>query len=296
MLLKKEASRPSLRDMIKKGIVIAPGAYDAITAMIIEKAGFNAVYVTGSGLSTSLTGYPDLGLLTLNEVVSHARYIADAVTIPVIVDADTGYGEAINVIRAVKEFESAGISAIQIEDQVMPKRCGHLDGKELVSAEEMAKKVVAAVEARKSDEFLVIARTDARAVEGLEGAIKRAKMYVEAGADIIFPEALTSEEEFAVFAKQIKAPLLANMTEFGKTPYISVKKFKELGYKIVIFPMTAFRVMVKAVWDAMNVLKEEGTQVNILNMMKSRDEIYDLIGYDKYINMDKKLANKVKSL
>ena len=276
----------------KPGIIIAPGAFDAFVALMIQQLGFEALYVSGAAFSSSL-GLPDLGVFTLDELVRFTKYITDAVDIPVIVDTDTGFGETLNVVRTVREFESIGASAIQIEDQELPKKCGHLSGKHVVPADEMVKKIKAAVETRRDENFLIIARTDARGVYGLEEAIWRAQAYVEAGADIIFPEALESKEEFEKFAREVKAPLLANMTEFGKTPYITAKEFEEMGYKIVIFPVTTFRVAMKAVRDALIELKEKGTQKDLLSRMITRQEQYEVIHYWDYENWDRDLNERV---
>lgn len=277
----------------RPGIVIAPGgAFDAFVALMIQQLGFEALYVSGAAFSSSL-GLPDLGVFTLDELVRFTKYITDAVDIPVIVDTDTGFGETLNVVRTVREFESIGASAIHIEDQELPKKCGHLSGKHVVPADEMIKKIKAAVEARRDGNFLIIARTDARGTYGLDEAIWRAQAYVEAGADIIFPEALENKEEFARFAREVKAPLLANMTEFGKTPYIAAKEFEEMGYRIVIFPVTTFRVAMKAVRDALIELKEKGTQKDLLSKMISRQEQYEVIHYWDYENWDKELNERV---
>ena len=256
--------------------------------------GFKSVYLSGAALTGSLA-MPDLGLITLTELSMFTRYITRVIRIPVIVDADTGFGEAINVERTVRELEDAGAAAIQIEDQILPKKCGHLAGKQLVSPDDMVRKIVAAVEARRK-ETLIIARTDARGVEGLEKAIERANMYVEAGADIIFPEALESLEEFKEFARRVKAPLLANMTEFGKTPYITVDEFKEAGYKIVIFPVTTFRASMKASKEVLEEIKMRGTQRYILDKLMTRREFYELIGYYEYEHRDKAIDEKARKL
>lgn len=290
--MKKNNSKAGhLKSLIKKGTVVMPGAFNASVAMLIERYGFDGVYISGAGLSAS-SGYPDIGLLTMSEVVNQSRYIASAVNIPVIADADTGYGEALNVRRAVMEFEKAGVSGIHIEDQKFPKRCGHLPGKELITAEEMAQKVASAIDARRDPDFLIIARTDARGVNGLSDAIERANRYIKAGADMIFPEALESVNEFIQFAKEVKAPLMANMTEFGKTPYISVSQFKEMGYSIVIFPMTIFRVMMKVAKEVIGELRDKGSAEGFLNRMQTREELYDLLHYGDYEEIDKRIAKK----
>ncbi|MEM3351782.1 MAG: methylisocitrate lyase [Saccharolobus sp.] len=268
--------------------LIIPGVFNPFTAILAKKVGFKAVYLSGGALTSSY-GLPDIGLISLEEVADMVRKIKEVVDIPVIVDADTGFGEAINVYRTVKVLEKAGADAIQIEDQRMPKKCGHLEGKEVVEPLEMVQKIKAALKARKN--AMIIARVDSRGVYNLEDAIERAKIYVEAGADVIFPEALTSKEEFAKFAKEVKAPLLANMTEFGKTPYIKAQEFKEMGYKYVIFPVTLFRVAAKAMKDALEVLLREGTQVNLLEKMITRQEQYEIIDYFFYERLDKELSS-----
>ncbi len=269
-----------IRELIDEGIVAMPGAFNAITAKLVEEAGFGACYISGAGLVNGVAGMPDIGLLTLTEVQAQAEYIADAINIPCVIDGDTGFGEAVNVTRMVKGFERAGIAGVHIEDQIMPKKCGHLSGKTLVSAKEMADKVDAAVDARKDPDFFIIARTDAKAVEGLGKAIERANLYLEAGADAIFPEALETKEEFELFRKEVKAPLLANMTEFGKTPYFTIKEFEDMGYNMVIYPLTAFRLMLKTVKDALHTIKSEGTQKSLVESMFTRKELYELIGYN----------------
>ena len=269
-----------LRKALQSGCIAMPGAYNAATALLIERAGFDGVYVSGAGLANATAGVPDIGLLTLAEVSQLAGYIARAVSIPALVDADTGFGGAENAARTVQDFERAGIAGMHLEDQEFPKRCGHLDGKSLVSIDEMSEKVRAAADARTDPDFVIIARTDARAVEGFDAAIKRAKAYLDAGADGIFPEALQTPEEFAEFAKQIPAPLMANMTEFGRSPQLSVDELATLGYRIVIFPQTAFRVAMRASEDALRDLKKHGTQKNWLDRMQTRQDLYDLLRYD----------------
>ncbi len=275
-----------------RGGVVMPGVYDGITARLAAKAGFEALYVTGAGVANGLTGLPDIEVLSREEMARQARYVVEASGLPCLSDADTGYGGVHAVMRTVREFEAAGLAGLHIEDQVSPKRCGHLDGKQLVPINFMQQKVAAACRARKDPDFVVMARTDARDVEGLDRAIERAKAYLDAGADAIFPEGLQSEEEFAAFRKSIQAPLLANMTEFGKTPLIPAVKFKELGYNLVIFPMTAFRVMLKAVGETYAELKATGTQAGLLDRMRTRQELYELIDYDSYNRLDKELAER----
>lgn len=273
--------------MLPKEFTVVPGVFNPFTALLAEKVGFKAVYLSGGALTSSL-GIPDIGLITLDELAYMVRKIRDVSNIPLIVDADTGFGEAINVYRTVKILERAGADAIQIEDQKMPKKCGHLDGKEVIQKNEMVAKIKAALKARRN--ALIIARVDSRDVISVEDAVERAKEYVEAGADIIFPEALHSKEEFEKFAKEVKAPLLANMTEFGKTPFITADEFKQLGYTYVIFPVTIFRVAAKAMKDALETLKKEGTQKSLLDKMMTRKEQYEIINYTFYEMLDKELG------
>jgi methylisocitrate lyase len=279
-----------LRELIARGTVVLPGAFNALTAMQIERAGFDAVYVSGAGIAAA-RGLPDIGLLSMAEVVDDAGAIAQAVAIPALADADTGYGPPLSVMRTVQAFEQAGLAGLHLEDQESPKKCGHLPDKRLVSVATMAQKVGAAVDARRDRDFLIIARTDARAVEGLDGAVKRARAYVAAGADAIFPEALESAEEFKAFAQALKkdgltVPLVANMTEFGKTPYLTAKEFEALGYRLVLFPVTALRVAAKAIESMLKELKSLGTQQRSLDKMQVRQELYDLLRYLEYEKRD----------
>src|SRR3989441_2373426 len=269
-----------LRRAMQTGCVVMPGAFNAATARLVERAGFPAVYVSGAGLANATAGVPDIGLLTLTEVTQLAGYIADAVGIPALVDADTGFGGPANVARAVRKFERAGLAGMHIEDQEFPKRCGHIAGKSLVPIDEMQSKIDAAVRARTDEDFVVIARTDARGVEGFDAAVRRAEAYLFAGANGIFAEGLESKAEFANFAKRVKAPLLANMTEFGRTPLISAREFERMGYRMVIFPLTAFRVSMKATEQCLRDLKRRGTQKAWLEKMQTRSELYELLGYE----------------
>jgi methylisocitrate lyase len=280
------------RELLDTRTLVLPGAFNALTAMQIERAGFHAVYVSGAGLSAA-RGLPDIGLLSLTEVVSDAAAITKAVSIPAIVDADTGFGPPLAVMRAVREFEEAGLAGIQIEDQELPKKCGHLSGKRLVSPSDMATKICAANEARRDPDFFIIARTDARAVEGLESAVRRARTYIDAGADAIFPEALESAEEFRAFARQLaeqdgKVPLVANMTEFGKTPYLSVSQFEDLGYRLILFPVTALRMAAMAIEQMLSELRQQGSQRNLLERMQTREQLYDLLRYAEYEQHDRR--------
>jgi len=259
--------------------VAAPGAINALSARLIEREGFEALYLSGAVLANSVGGVPDVGLMTLNELRDHAAHVASVTALPIIADADTGFGGPENAARTVRLLEGVGVSAIHLEDQEFPKRCGHLPGKRLVPAEEMCEKIAAAAAAKTSPDFLLLARTDARGVDGYDEAVRRAHLYLQAGADGIFPEALASEEEFARFARDVDAILLANMTEFGKTPYLPVDRFAELGYRIVIFPVTLQRVAAKAMANCLRELRAAGTQQGMLGRMQTRDELYDVLGY-----------------
>lgn len=278
-MTKTSSKSAILRKLLKSGTVVMPGAFNAASAMLIEQCGFKAAYMSGAGISNS-RGLPDIGILTRDEFARQAEYIANAVKIPVIADADTGFGGPSEVKKTVSAFEKTGVAGIQIEDQkTAVKRCGHLHGKEIISAKEMVKKIEAACSARKNKDFLIIARTDAACVNGFDDAVMRAKLYIDAGADIIFPEALESNDEFKRFAVEVDAPLMANMTEFGRTPYITVKEFEAMGYAIVIFPMTVFRIAMKAMGNALFELKDRGTQKNLLKKMQTRKELYKLLKY-----------------
>jgi methylisocitrate lyase len=276
----KETRASQIRELIAKGTVMLPGVPNAATARQVERAGFDAVYISGAGMANATAGVPDIGLLTLTEVVKLAGYVANAVAIPAIVDADTGFGGAENVARTVRELERAGLAGCHIEDQEFPKRCGHLAGKDLVDVDEMVGKIRAALEARRDPDFLIVARADGRSVEDFDSTVKRARSYVGAGADAIFPEALQSADEFRDFAKEIKAPLLANMTEFGKSPLLSIQELSDFGYRMVIFPMSAFRVSMKASEEFLRDLKERGTQSDWIKKMQTRKELYELLDYD----------------
>jgi methylisocitrate lyase len=269
-----------LRELITQGAVMMPGVPNAAMARQVERAGFDGVYISGAGMANATAGLPDIGLLTMTEVVTLAGYVANAVTIPAIVDADTGFGGAENVARTVRELERAGLAGCHIEDQEFPKRCGHLAGKEIVDLEEMVGKIKAAVAARRDPDFMIIARTDARAVEDFDRMLDRAQHYLEAGADAIFPEALQSAEEFRDFANEIDLPLLANMTEFGKSPLLSFQDLAELGYRMVIFPMSTFRVAMKASERFLRALKKSGSQEEWIDEMQTRQELYELLDYD----------------
>ena len=257
---------------------MCPGAFNALVARAVARAGFNAVYISG-GASANSAGYPDVGLLSLTEMCRNIREVSTASGLPVVVDADTGYGEVEMVHRTVVEYARAGAAALHLEDQVFPKRCGHLDGKQLVPVEHMVEKVRAASESRPDDGFVVIARTDAASVNGLDDAIDRGMKYREAGADMIFPEGLRTKEEFKTFADACPGLLLANMTEFGKTPMINVRTFSDLGYDLVLYPVTMQRVAMAAVTKGLTELAEKGSAESFLDAMQTRTELYDLLGY-----------------
>jgi methylisocitrate lyase len=269
-----------LRDLIAQGIVAMPGVPNASMARQVERAGFDAVYISGAGLANCTAGLPDVGLLTLNEVAMLAGFIAQAVKIPAIADADTGFGGPENVGRTIYELERAGLAGCHLEDQEFPKRCGHLAGKRLVEVAEMTEKIRAAAAAKRDPDFLLIARTDSRALEDFKGAVKRAQACIEAGADAIFPEALQTKEEFRDFAREVKIPLLANMTEFGKSPSLTVEELGELGYRMVIFPQSAFRVSMKTTGEFFRALREAGTADGWLDRMQTRKELYETLDYD----------------
>ena len=292
--MSRQPAGKRFRELLSRNDIVAmPGVFNAITAKVAARAGFEALYLSGAGVTNALTGFPDVGLLTLTEMALQARYVPAATDLPVIADADTGYGEVLNTTRTVEEFEHAGLAGIHLEDQVSPKRCGHLDGKQVIPAEDMAQKLRAAANARKDPSFLLIARTDARSVNGLPDAINRAKRYLDAGADAIFPESLHSIDEFEQFAAAIdRAPLMANMTEFGKTPLITAAEFAAMGYSMVIYPMTAFRAMMKTAEQVYAELKAAGTQAALMDRMQTRADLYDLINYDHFDKLDKAAANE----
>jgi methylisocitrate lyase len=274
------SKRKRLRDLIAQGAVMMPGVPNASMARQVEQVGFEAVYISGAGLANSTAGVPDIGLLSMEEVVRLAGYVARAVRIPAIVDADTGFGEGEAVAQTTRALEKAGLAGCHIEDQEFPKRCGHLAGKTVVEIGTMTDRIKTAVAARRDSDFLIIARTDARAVEGFGRAVERAGEYLAAGADAIFPEALQSAEEFRDFAKEINLPLMANMTEFGKSPLLSFKELSDLGYRMVIFPQSGFRVAMQATEKFFTALKKAGTQTDWLDRMQTRQKLYDLLDYD----------------
>ncbi len=269
----------TLRSLMKQGTVVVPGAFNALVARAVARAGFSACYISG-GATANVAGYPDIGLITLSEMVRTIREISDASGLPVIADADTGFGEVECAIRTVVEYERAGAAALHVEDQVFPKRCGHLDGKAITSAQVMADKVSAMANARLSKEFVIIARTDARAIEGMDGTIQRANLYREAGADVIFPEGLANASEFKAFASGSPGDALANMTEFGKTQQLCAADFSQLGYSIVIYPLSMMRLAMRAVEDGLACLKQHGSVESILQSMQTRSDLYALLDYE----------------
>lgn len=284
--------RAGLRARLKTGKILQlPGAWSPLSAMQIEKLGFEGVYISGSVLSNDL-GYPDVGLTTLSEVSQRGRQIARATKLPSIIDLDTGFGVPMNAARTVSEMIELGLSGGHFEDQENPKRCGHLDGKSLVTVKDMQMKLKAADAGRKLDKnFLIIARTDARASEGMDAAIDRAKAYLDCGADMIFAEALTSLKEFETFKKAINAPLLANMTEFGKSELFTAKDLEQAGADVVIYPVTLLRLAMAATVKGLQAIKAHGTQESVVKDMQTRKELYELTDYEKYNELDQNLFN-----
>jgi methylisocitrate lyase len=279
-----------IRDLVADSTIQVPGAPSALYARLIERCGYEVMYLSGAAFSAGILGLPDIGLVTLTELVQQTAYLTRACSLPLIVDADTGFGEALNVERTVIELEEAGAAAIQLEDQQFPKRCGHLAGKSLVEPAAMCTKLRAAASARLDQDFVIIARTDARGVTNLDDAIDRAKRYLDAGADWIFPEALQSKDEFAKFSDAIDAPLVANMTEFGKSPLLTLDELAELGYSIVLYPVTLLRIAMYGAEAALRVIAQEGTQAEILDMMQTRDDLYDLLDYRAFEDRDRQHA------
>ena len=288
---------PILKNSSQQKTLLIPGVYDCLSALLAKKSGFKALYLSGGALSVSYLGKPDIGLLTLEQVVDTARRIIIATRLPLIVDVDTGFGGEINIKRCVQEMEAVGVAGIQIEDQEFPKRCGHLRGKSVISPNEMVKKIKAAVSTRKNRNFLIIARTDARAVEGVKSAINRALLYRKSGADIIFPEALESKQEFRLFSEQKgTGSLMANMTEFGISPSLTVDELHELGYKMVIFPVTALRRAAKSIEELYRILQKKGQSRSVLKTLQTRDELYELIQYKTYEKREKVWKNQARKI
>ncbi len=283
----KEKRLDFVKKLKKNKILRAPGAYNPLTAKLIEEIGYDAVYVSGGVMSNDL-GYPDIGLTSLKDVSNRSKQISRVTNLPTIVDIDTGFKSC---KETIKVFEKVGVVAVHIEDQVSRKRCGHLNNKELISTEKMVKKINECVKAKKDKNFKIIARSDARNVEGLEKMIDRCKSYINAGAEIIFPEALKDEKEFENVRKKLKCYLLANMTEFGKSKLLNYKKLENLGYNIVIYPVTTQRLAMKNVEDGLCAIFEDGHQNNIIDKMQTRKRLYDLVEYEKYNALDKKIYN-----
>ena len=270
--------------------VPVPGVTDPLTAIIADRMGFKCIYFSGAAFSASL-GIPDIGLFSIDQLIDSVKWITRSTNLPLIVDIDTGFGDVVNVIRVIKELEYLGVAAVQLEDQVSPKRCGHLDGKQIVSEQHFVEKLDAALEAREN--MLIIARTDSRDVYSFDESIKRGILYRDSGADVIFPEALENIDEFKQYAMRINTPLLANMTEFGKSPLLSVKELGDIGYNLVIFPATGQRAALGAVKRVFTDIKETGSQTRSISGMMDRSEIYNLIDYDDFIKLDSKIAPKI---
>ncbi|MEU5305639.1 methylisocitrate lyase [Streptomyces noursei] len=278
--------RRALRGQLASGRLLRmPGAINPYSAKLIEEHGFEAAYLSGAVLAAELC-LPDIGLTTATEVAARAQQVTRVTDLPVLIDADTGFGAPVNAARTVQLFEDAGLAGLHLEDQVSVKRCGHLDGKTLVTRDEMVQRLRAAADARRDDGFLLMARTDARAVEGLDTAIDRAKAYVDAGADAVFPEALADEAEFAAFRAALDVPLLANMTEFGKGPLLTTTALENLGYNIALYPVTLFRLANGAIEDGLRTLAAEGTQTSLLPRMQTRSRLYEVLGYEDYSAFD----------
>tara|TARA_Y100000746_G_scaffold99667_1_gene84892 strand:- start:1623 stop:2528 length:906 start_codon:yes stop_codon:yes gene_type:complete len=286
-----QEKRADFRSALNTGKLLEfPGAFNPMVAMIIEQYNFDGVYCSGAVMANSL-GLPDIGLTTMSEVTQFAGNIAKVTSLPTIMDVDTGFGEMMNMVRTIQEIENAGIAGCHLEDQVNPKRCGHLDGKQLIDKGEMAKKIKAAVDSRNDNNFLVIARTDARAVEGFDSAVDRAKAYVDAGADMIFPEAMESKAEFEAFKKAVDTNLLVNMTEFGKSELLTRKELENLGISIVIYPVTTQRLAMFGVEKGLKTIKETGSANAVLDIMQTRSRLYEILNYSGYNNYDKSLYN-----
>jgi methylisocitrate lyase len=275
----------------RKQILQLPGTQNGLAARQAKAAGFEALYLSGAAMTASM-GLPDLGVITVDEVAFFVRQVARASGLPVLVDGDTGYGEALNVMHMVRTFEDAGAGAVHLEDQLLPKKCGHLNDKKLADAHDMAAKVSAAAKARRN--LVIVARTDAAASEGMDGAVARAKLYMQAGADAIFPEALTTREMFEEFARRMQGtPLLANMTEFGKTPFFTASEFEAMGYKMVIWPVSALRCAAKAQEDLFNAIRRDGGTQNMVDRMQTRAELYAAIGYHEYEALDASIVTTI---
>ena len=289
--LPHEPAGVRFRRLVERGgIAQLPGAHNGMAALQAKRAGFEGLYLSGAAMTASM-GIPDVGMITVDEVCFFVRQVARASGLPLLVDGDTGYGEALNVMHMVRSFEDAGAGAVHIEDQLLPKKCGHLNDKKLADAHDMAAKVAAARKARRH--LYVIARTDAAASEGMDGAVARAKLYLEAGADAIFPEAMTSADMFREFASRVKAPLLANMTEFGRTPFFTASEFEAMGYSMVIWPVSSMRVSAKASSDLYAAIARDGGTQNMVDRMQTRAELYETIGLHDYEALDASIVTTV---
>ncbi|HMP31301.1 MAG TPA: methylisocitrate lyase [Saprospiraceae bacterium] len=285
--------RKNLHNQLHSGKLLRfPGAPNALMAKMIERIGFEGIYISGGVMANTL-GFPDVGLTTLSEICYQAKYIVNATSLPTIIDADTGFGEVLNVARSIQELESLGLCGCHIEDQQNPKRCGHLDNKSVLPVQEVVKKIIAAHKVKFDPNFLIIARTDARASEGIDKAIDRAKAYVDAGANMIFPEAMQEEHDFELMRKALNVPILANMTEFGKSKLLSTSELQNLGINMVIYPVTLQRIAMRAVETALLDIKEKGHQNDQIANMQSRADLYDLIDYEGYNQFDESVFNFV---
>ena len=284
----------ALRQRLQQpGIIVAPGAYDCLTAKLIERQGFPAVYLTGAGTAVTRLGKPDLGFVTLTEMVEAARAIAATIAVPLIADADTGYGGPLNVYRTVREYEKAGVAALHIEDQTFPKRCGHLDGKTVIPLEEMVSKIRAACDARTDADFVLIVRTDALAVTGLDDTLRRCAAFVEAGADVIFVEALRNREDIERVRREVDVPLLYNAVERGKSPLLPVSELEQLGFKLVIFPATLILAMQTLARRVLRTLYEQGTTASLLEDMTSVHDLFETMGMQEFLALDAQWATRV---
>ncbi len=285
-------STTKFRQLLKEpGVIMAPGAYDCLTARLIEAAGFPAVYMTGAGTSVAALGYPDLALATMTEMVANAAAIVEAVDLPVVADADTGYGGMLNIQRTIRQYERAGVAAIHLEDQEFPKRCGHLDNKRVISSEEMTGKIKAAVDARTDDDFVIIVRTDALAVTGWDDTMARCEEYVEAGADMLFVEALRNPEEAGQVAGRFEVPLMYNFVETGKSPLIPAAELERLGFKMVIYPVSAMLTVCNVVGEVMRQLKDRGTTEHLMDNMVSVVDAFELVGLSPMLERDASYSN-----
>jgi len=283
--------RAAFRKGLESGEILRfPGAHAPLVAMEIERQGFDGIYISGAALSADL-GLPDIGLTTLSEVAQRGRQIARVTNLPAVIDIDTGFGEAMSAARTVQELEELGIAGCHLEDQVNPKRCGHLDNKSLVPVDEMIRKIRAAADAKSDPNFILFARTDSRASEGMDAAIDRAKAYVDAGSDAIFPEAMQDAAEFETFRKAIDVPMMANMTEFGKSPLLSADTLADMGYNLVIYPVTTLRLAMGAIQEGLAEIAQTGTQSGLVQQMQTRAQLYDLIRYEDYNRFDRDVFN-----